>query len=164
MGTGREFVITRTFDAPRDLVFKAWTEPERLAQWWGPAGCVIAVRKLKLRPGGIFLYSMKMPNGPDMWGKFVYREIVAPERLAFVNSFSDENGNITRHPFSPTWPLEILNTLTLLEHEGRTTLSLRGMPINATEEERKTFEDSFVSLEKGFAGTLDQLGDYLRKA
>ncbi len=85
MATNKEFVITRTFDAPRDLVFKAWTEAERLAQWWGPKGCNITVSKLELRPGGTFLYSMKMSNGPAMWGKFVYREIVAPERLVFVN-------------------------------------------------------------------------------
>jgi uncharacterized protein YndB with AHSA1/START domain len=157
-------VIARTFDAPRDLVFKAWTEPERLAQWWGPKGCAIAVSKLELRPGGTFLYSMKMPNGPAMWGKFVYREIVAPERLVFVNSFTDDTGKIIRSPFSPTWPLEILNTLTLLEHQGKTTLDLRGGPINAAEQERKTFEDAFGSLEKGFAGSLDQLADYLARA
>lgn len=162
--TGKEFVITRTFDAPRDLVFKAWTEPERLAQWWGPKGCAIAVSKLELRPGGTFLYSMRVPNGPTMWGKFVYREIVAPERLVFVNSFADDTGKTIRSLFSPTWPLEILNTLTLLEHGGKTTLDLRGGPINATEEERKTFEEFFGSMEQGFSGTFDQLAAYLAKA
>ena len=75
-----------------------------------------------------------------MWGKFVYREIVAPERIVFVNSFSDEEGNPVRHPMSPTWPLEVLNTMTLSEHDGRTTLTIRGAPINASDEERKTFQ------------------------
>jgi len=60
---GKEFVITRTLDAPREVVFKAWTEAERLAQWWGPKGCAIEVGKLEVRPGGTFLYCMKMPNG-----------------------------------------------------------------------------------------------------
>jgi uncharacterized protein YndB with AHSA1/START domain len=99
-----------------------------------------------------------------MWGRFVYREIVAPERIVFINSFSDEDGNITRAPFSSTWPLEVLNTLTLSEHEGKTTLTLRGGPINATEEERKTFEAGFDSMRQGFTGTFDQLADYLAKA
>jgi len=160
---GKEFVITRTLDAPREVVFKAWTEAERLAQWWGPKGCAIEVGKLEVRPGGTFLYCMKMPNGSVMWGKFVYREIVAPERLVFVNSFTDDTGKIIRSPFSATWPLEILNTLTLVERGGKTTLSLRGSPINPTVEERNTFESFFKSMEQGFGGTLVQLVEYLAK-
>jgi uncharacterized protein YndB with AHSA1/START domain len=106
---------------------------------------------------------MKMPNGLAMWRKFVYRELVAPERLVFVNSFTDDTGKIIRSPFSVTWPLEILNTLTLAERGGKTTLDLRGGPINATEEERKTFEDFFGSMEEGFGGTFEQLASYLAK-
>src|SRR5205085_4388835 len=108
-----EFTITRVFDAPRELVWKAITESERLMRWWGPKGFTMQVAQLDLRPGGVFHYSMRSPGGNDMWGKFVYREVVAPERLVFVNSFSDAEGNLTRNPFSPSWPLEILNTWTL---------------------------------------------------
>jgi len=160
----REFVITRVFDAPRDLVWKAWTEPERLMHWWGPKGFTMRVGTLDFRPGGVFHYCMRSPNGHDTWGKFVYREIVAPERIIFINSFADAEGNSVRNPFSPTWPLEILNTLTLSEHEGKTTLTLRGAPHNATEAERKTFDDAHDSVQKGFTGTLDQLAEYLAKA
>ncbi|HKB91553.1 MAG TPA: SRPBCC domain-containing protein, partial [Opitutaceae bacterium] len=71
---------------------------------------------------------------------------------------------ITRHPMSPTWPLEVLNTLTLTEQDGKTTLVLRGRPINATEGECKTFEGAFEGMQKGFAGTFDQLETYLAKA
>ena len=159
-----EFVISREFDAPRDLVWEAFTEGERLAQWWGPKGFKIMVSKLDLRPGGIFHYCMQSPDGQEMWGKFVYREIVAPERIVFILSFSDDKGNTTRAPFSPTWPLEVLNTLTLSEHEDKTTLTLRGGPINATEEERKTFEAEFDSMRQGFTGTFDQLAEYLARA
>jgi uncharacterized protein YndB with AHSA1/START domain len=159
-----EFVVTRTFDAPRDLVFKAWTEPERLAHWWGPKGFTMRISTLDFRPGGLFHYCMRSPDGQDMWGKFVYREIVAPERIVFINSFADAEGNTVRNPFSPTWPLEILNTLTLSEREGKTTLILRGGPYNATEAERKTFDDAHGSLRQGFAGTLDQLAEYLARA
>jgi len=159
----RELVIMRQFNAPRELVFKAWTEPERLAQWWGPKGADIHVSKLELKPGGMFLYSMKNPNGPDIWGKFVYREIAAPEKLVFASSFSDKDGNTSTNPWMPVWPLEIINTVTLIEHEGKTTLTIKGKPINATPEEIKNFESFRDSMEGGFAGTFDQLGEYLTK-
>jgi uncharacterized protein YndB with AHSA1/START domain len=159
-----ELVITRTFDAPRDFVFKMWTEPEHLKHWWGPKGFAFGVSKLDLRPGGVFHYSMTSPDGNEMWGKFVYREIVAPERIVFINSFSDVEGNAVRAPFSPTWPLEVLNTLTLFENGGKTTITLRGGPVNATEEERKNYEAGIESMKQGFAGTFDQLADYLAKA
>lgn len=160
---GNEFVITRTFDAPRELVFKAWTDAERLARWWGPKEFTWVSGKVDLRPGGMFHYCMRSPNGQEMWGKFVYREVAKPERIVFVNSFSDEKGGTVRAPFNANWPLEILNTLTLTENEGRTKLTLRGYPTGATEAERKTFEEAFKSMEQGFGGTFDQLAGYLRK-
>lgn len=162
--TGKPFAISRTFDAPRELVWKAWTEAERLPLWWGPKGCPITVRQLDLRPGGIFLYSMGLPNGDTWWGRFEYREIERPGRLVYVSSFSDEAGGVTRAPFSETWPLEVLNELTLTEQGGRTTLVLQGAPINCIEEERTFFEGFFASMEQGFSGTMDQLSEYLATA
>ncbi|MCM3340560.1 SRPBCC domain-containing protein [Paenibacillus sp. MER TA 81-3] len=159
----KELVITRMFDAPRELVFKAWTEPDHLEHWWGPKGFKMNVSKLELCPDGIFHYSQKSPDGHQMWGKFVYRDIVPPERLVFTNSFSDEEGSTVRAPFSPTWPLEILNTLTFAEHEGKTKLTIQGGPTNATEEERNTFEAMRDNIQQGFAGTFEQLADYLSK-
>jgi uncharacterized protein YndB with AHSA1/START domain len=82
----------------------------------------------------------------------------------FVSSFSDEAGGITRAPFSPTWPIEVLNNLTLTEENGKTTLTLRGGPINPTHEERANFEGMFDSMQQGFGGTFDQLDEYLAKA
>ena len=159
-----EVVVTREFDAPRDLVWKAWTEPERLAQWWGPPGSEIRVKGLDLRAGGTFLYSMQTPNGPEMWGKFVYREVNPQECLVFVNAFSDEKGGLTRNPWIAGWPLEILNTLTLTEHVAKTTLTLRGGPINATVEELQAFAAGVAGMKQGFAGTFKQLDRYLAQA
>ena len=159
--SGEQFVISRTFDAPRELVFKAWTEPQHLAQWWGPKGMAIKVHRLNLERGGIFHYSMHTPDGHEMWGKFVYREIVPPARLVFVNSFSDKDAGITRHPMSAEWPLEVLSVITFTETAGKTTVKLQGIPINATESERKTFAAGFESMKKGFGGTLDQLAEHL---
>jgi uncharacterized protein YndB with AHSA1/START domain len=158
---GNELVIMREFNAPRELVWKAWSEPERLAQWWGPKGMPIIVHKLEFRPAGTFHYSMRPPDGTDWWGKFVYYEISPIEKMIFVNSFSDAKGGITRHPMSTTWPLEVHNTLTLTEENGKTTVTLRGKPINATEEEHATFESNVKNVQQGFKGTFDQLEEYL---
>ena len=159
--TDRALVVTRVFDAPRDLVWKALTEPEHLEHWWGPKGFTSRVHKLELRPGGTFLYCQRSAEGREMWGKWVYREIVAPERLVIVSSFTDDKGNPARHPFEPNWPLEMLGTSTFTENRGRTTLTVRMVPLNATESERKTFFDGSNFMEEGFAGTFDKLDEYL---
>ena len=158
------FFITRVFDAPRDLVFKAWTEAERLTHWWGPKGYTMEFCKLDLRPGGVFHFGLRAPDGGDMWGKWVFREVQAPERLVFVSSFSDEECHTVRAPFSLDWPLETLSTVTFTEYEGKTTITMRAAPLNATEEQRRTFESMFQSMQNGWTGTLDQLAGFLAKA
>jgi len=160
----REFTLTRVFDAPRDLVFKAWTETDRLAAWWGPKGFTWVSATLDLRPGGMLHYCMRAPNGQEMWGKFVYREIHAPERIVLVNSFSDALGNTIRAPFNQDWPLQVLTTVTFAEHAGKTTVTLRGRPIEATASQHRAFEAGHDSMQRGFGGTLDQLADYLARA
>lgn len=157
------FVITRVFDAPRDRVWKAWTEEERLKHWWGPQGFKVHTCKVDLRPGGVFLYGMTAPGGSQMWGKFVYREIVAPEKLVFIVSFSDPQGGVTRHPGSPGWPLEMLSTVTFEAQGGKTKVTVQWLPHNATEAERKTFDEGRDSMKQGWGGTLGQLADYLKK-
>ena len=161
--SNREFVITRVFDAPRELVWKAWTERDRLMQWFGPKGFTMRVATLDLRPGGVFHYCLRSPAGQDIWGKFVYRDIVAPERIVLVNAFSDPQGGLTHHPMSPTWPLEMLSTTTLAEQGGKTTITVRWAPLNATEVERKTFDAGHESMRMGWTGTMDQLAAYLAK-
>jgi uncharacterized protein YndB with AHSA1/START domain len=151
------------FDAPRDLVWKAHSELEGLKHWWGPKGFTWVTGTLDFRPGGMFHYGMRSPNGQEMWGRFVYREIVKPERMVYVVSFSDPKGGQTRHFMSPEWPLEMLNTATFTEEGGKTTLTLHSVAINATAHERKIFEDGFESMQGGYTGTLDQLAAYLAK-
>ena len=149
-------VITREFDAPRDLVFKALTEPERLARWWGPKGTRITAATMDLRPGGRYHYGMGLPDGNVMWGVWVFREIVEPERLVFVNRNSDETGD-EHHP-SP----ELLTTLTLAERDGRTTLTLEmGLLPDASDAERAEFEAGMGGASKGWEGALDKLAAHL---
>jgi uncharacterized protein YndB with AHSA1/START domain len=158
------FVLARAFNAPREFMFKLWTESQHMQRWWGPKGVTIIHSQMDLRPGGIYHYGMRTPDGHTMWGKFVFREIVTPERLVFVNSFSDEKGGITRHPMNPTWPLEMLSTITFTEEGGKTTVTVRWSPLNATDEERQTFEDGFDSMTKGWGGTFERLSAYLAEA
>jgi uncharacterized protein YndB with AHSA1/START domain len=160
--TARPFEIAREFDAPRDLVWKAWTEAERLERWWGPKGCPVKVHRLEVQPGGLFLYSMALPNGDLWWGRFQYREVEAPFRLTYASAFANEAGEVVRAPFSENWPLEVLNELTLTEENGRTIVRLTGGPVDATEDERAFFESFFASMEQGFGGTFDQLAEHLR--
>jgi uncharacterized protein YndB with AHSA1/START domain len=107
---------------------------------------------------------MKAPDGSDIWGKFVYREIEAPKRLVCIVSFSDPKGGVTRHPGSPSWPLEMLSTVTFEQQGGKTKVTVQWLPHNATEAERKTFEDGRDGMKQGWTGTFEQFADYLKKA
>jgi uncharacterized protein YndB with AHSA1/START domain len=156
-----ELILTRVLEAPRELVFKVWTEPEHFGKWWGPKGFSLNISKMEVRPGGMFLGSQRSPDGHVMWGKFVYQEVKSPEKLVFIQSFSDKDGNTVRAPFDPNWPLEIINNLTLNEENGKTLLTLQGGPVNPTEEERAAFDGMKQMVQQGFDGTFQQLTDYL---
>ncbi|MFS0725232.1 SRPBCC domain-containing protein [Paenibacillus sp. 1P07SE] len=158
---GKELVITRVLHAPRELVFQTWSEIEHLEQWWGPKGFELSHTRLDFRPGGFFHYKMQSADGSHMWGKFVYHEIEAPEKIVWVNSFSDEAGNIVRAPFSDLIPLEIQNTLTFSEENGVTNITLHSVPVHASDEETRFFEGMFDSMQDGFKGTFDQLEAYV---
>ncbi|NHZ37632.1 SRPBCC family protein [Massilia rubra] len=156
-----DFDLTRVFDAPRALVFKTMTETEHLRNWWGPQGCAIDVISHEARPGGVFHYCMRFGPGVEMYGRFDYREIAAPERLVFVNGFADAEGNRIAYAMSPTWPLEVLNTVTLTEADGKTTLTLVSTPIDASDVELETFKSGHASMQQGFGGMYDVYEQYL---
>ncbi len=163
--TAKEFVLTRVFDAPRDLVWQCFTDPERMKHWWGPKGFKVLHSKMDLRRGGTYHYGMQAPDGKAMWGKFTYREVEPPSKLVFINSFSDEKGGVTRHPMAPTWPLQLLSTFTFEDEPGgKTKFTIRWLPYEATEEERKTFDGAFDSMRMGWGGTMEQLEAYLSSA
>jgi len=163
-GASTDFIIERSFNAPRELVWKAHTEAERLAKWWGPKGFEMVSCKVDLRPGGLFHYGMRAPNGMEMWGRFVYCEVTPQTRLAYVVSFSNKEGGITRHFMSESWPLEVMSLMILEDTGGRTKMTLRGWPINAPPEEIATYAAAKPMMEHGFKGTLDQLDAYLATA
>ena len=157
------FKITRTFDASKALLWDVVTKAEHLTNWFGPVGMKLIVKSLDLKVGGTFLYGMQMPTGVTMWGKWVFREISAPDKIAYVVSFCNEAGDPVRHPMAPLWPLEVLAIQTLTEKDGKTIYESRSFPINATPEERAVFKAGHASMQMGFGGTYMQLDAYLAR-
>jgi uncharacterized protein YndB with AHSA1/START domain len=120
--------ISRLFDAPRELVFRAWTTRESLERWYAPQGCTVEFRKLDFRPGGSFHSCIRSPEGHACWCIGVYREIVVPERIVSTMVIADEHGNVVQPAeigMDPDWPSETLLTVTFAEHEGQTMLTLQ---------------------------------------
>jgi uncharacterized protein YndB with AHSA1/START domain len=158
------FVITRVLDASRDKVWRAWTEVEHLKHWWGPKGFTVSHCKLDLRPGGLMHYCLRTPEGNEIWGKFVYREIVKPERLVWINSFSDKDGGTTVHPMNPGWPREMHTLVTFVEQGGKTKVTVQWTPVEGSSEtERKTFDEGRDSMKMGWSGTFEQFEAYLAR-
>ena len=134
-----DLVITRVFAAPRELVWKAWTEPERFQRWWGPKHFTCPVCQIDLRVGGRFLVAMRSPEGQDAWTTGTYHEIVAPQRLIYSDAFADAEGNVvpaTHYGMPGDWPLEMLVTVTFDDVDGQTRLTLRhaGYPMGPMSE------------------------------
>jgi uncharacterized protein YndB with AHSA1/START domain len=97
-----------------------------------------------------------------MWGRMVYREIVPPAKIVFINSFSDENGGLTRHPMAPNWPIEMLSVFTFEEQQdGKTKFTVRWSPLDPTAEEQRSFDTGHASMTQGWTGTIDKLDAYL---
>ncbi len=146
---GRQFVITREFDAPRELVFQAWTDPKQLAQWWGPKGFTNPVCEWDARPGGKIHDVMRAPNGTDypMGGKF--REIVPPERLVLMCGALDADGKLL---------FEFLHTATFTERNGKTKLTLSSRVIKTTAEANKYIG----GFETGMTLSLERLANLVQ--
>jgi uncharacterized protein YndB with AHSA1/START domain len=155
----KDLVITRVFPAPRALVFKAWTEPERLAQWWAPNGCSTPFCTVDLRPGGRFHFCMRLPEGREVWALGIYREIVVPERIVYTDSFADADGNPVppaHYGMSPGHPVQTLVTVVFADVEGGTRVTLRHSIPESVDERKGT--------EQGWGEMLDRLADLLSLA
>ena len=145
-------VITRVFDAPCELVWKAWTDPEHLKRWWGPKNFTAPSCKMDLRVGGKYLFCMHSPDGKDYWTTGVYREIKKPERIVCTDSFADEKGNVVPASFygmQDDMPTEMLVTVTFEDENGKTKMTLKhaGMPAGEMGEMAQTgWNESFDKL------------------
>jgi uncharacterized protein YndB with AHSA1/START domain len=120
----RDLVISRVFAAPRELVFKVWTTPRHVMQWWGPRMFTAPYCTIDLRVGGCFHYCMRSPDGKDYWSKGIYREIVVPEKIVSTMYFSDKDGNFVEpahYGMGPDFPSEMIDIVTFAVHEGNKT-------------------------------------------
>ena len=143
----RELVITRVFDAPRQLVFKAWTEPDRAARWWGPQGFTTLSCEMNVRPGGAWRLCMRSPEGTMHCKRGVYREIVEPERLVFTYAWEDADGKPGH---------ETLVTVSFAEHGGKTKLTLHQAVFESV-----TARDAHQG---GWTRCMERFADYLATA
>jgi uncharacterized protein YndB with AHSA1/START domain len=141
----RVLIIERIFDAPRELIFKYWTEPEHFARWIGPKGFSSTILAWELRQGGNYRIHKRGPDGQDHWQQGVFREIVPPERIVRTYCWTDADGR-------PTRP-ETLLTLTFADLGGRTRLTLH----QATFESVTARDDH----QRGWSSSLDQLTEYI---
>jgi uncharacterized protein YndB with AHSA1/START domain len=156
------FVITREFDAPLERVWKAWTDGAELKKWFGPKGAVMHTSKMDFREGGSYLYGMNF-NGQDMWGKWNFRKIVKPTELTLIQHFSNEKGEVTRHPMAPAWPATTMSTSTF-EAVGpkKTRITIRWSAYDADDAAAELFRSSFESMKGGWGGTFDRFVEYLK--
>ena len=140
----RELVVTRLIDAPRALVFKAWTQPEHIARWWGPRGFTTIGCDMDIRVGGRFRCGMRSPEGTDYWKVGVYRELVEPERIVFTFAWEDTHG---------TPGHELVTTVTLSEQDSKTLLTLHQVGFETTER-----RDDHV---QGWSSCLERFAEYM---
>jgi uncharacterized protein YndB with AHSA1/START domain len=116
---------------------------------------------IELKPGGFFHHGLRSADGSEIWGKWVFHEVVVPKLLVFVISFSDEKGSLTRHPLSADWPPEVISNMTLAPSNGGTLFTMRLAPLNASDAECRAFEAAFQTMQRGWAESLEELASYL---
>ncbi|MEX1045968.1 MAG: SRPBCC domain-containing protein [Actinomycetota bacterium] len=151
-----ELVVSRVIDAPRDVVWKAWTEPEQVKKWWGPKGFTAPSVDADFREGGKYLYCMRSPDGQDYWSTGIYKEISEPERIVATDSFADEKGNPVpaSHygmPEADGMPMETTIEVTFEDQDGKTKVTIKhvGMPAGTASE----------MAGQGWKETLDKLAE-----
>jgi uncharacterized protein YndB with AHSA1/START domain/predicted transcriptional regulator YdeE len=154
------FSTARVLNAPRDKVFEIWTDPKHLKHWMGPKGFAVEYAKADIRDGGMALSCLTGADGTKMWGKAIYKSI-KPSRIEYVQYFSDAEGGTTRHPLSPTWPLEMRTVVEFEDFAERTKVTVIWDPVNPTPEEKHTFDTSHSGMQQGWGRTFERLQEYL---
>ncbi len=142
----REIVTTRVFDAPRELVFRAYTDPDAIPKWWGPRRHKTTVDQMEVRPGGAWRYVSRDSDGTEYAFHGVYREVVPPERLVCTFEFEGMPGHVS------------VDTATFEEHDGKTTLTTRSL-FDSVQDRDGMLQSG---MESGFSETMDRLAELLQ--
>jgi uncharacterized protein YndB with AHSA1/START domain len=148
---GKELILTRVLNAPRELVFKAWTDPRHVARWWGPNGFTSPVCEMDVRPGGSIRIDMRGPDGVVYPMRGTFCEIVEPQRLVFVSAALDEQGNRL---------FEVLHTVTFAEQGSRTTVSLQARVVKSSVQAGPYLR----GMEAGWTQSLERLQVFVANA
>ena len=153
------YVLERVFNAPRELVWRTWTEPKLLARWYGPnVECV--VHRLDVKPGGLWLNEMKW-GGNSHYERVEYTEVTPPERLVWLHATADAEWNVSPSPMMENWPRVLLTTVTFEENDGQTHLRLTWVPHEASEAEIACFAAAMEGMGKGWGGGMALLEELL---
>lgn len=153
------YVLERRFDAPPQLVWRTWTEPELLARWYGPNVETI-VHKLDVRPGGLWLNEMRW-GGNSNFERVEYTEVTEPERLVWKHSTADKDFNIAPNPMMADWPRVLMTVVTFEPDGDGTTMRLTWTPHEATEAEIACFAAAMAGLDQGWGKGMELLGELL---
>jgi len=156
-----EYILDRTFDAPREMVWKAWTDPELLPRWYGPNAETI-VHEFDLKPNGLWLGEMKW-GAISSFSKVVFQEVTSVEKLIWHHSTTDADWNITSNPMMPNWPRTLLTTVTFEEEGSKTNVRLSWIPLEATAVEIECFAGAMASLDQGWGSGYAQLDELLKE-
>jgi uncharacterized protein YndB with AHSA1/START domain len=151
----KTITITRVFNAPRELVWKAWTEPERLKEWWGPKDWTAPSWDIDLRVGGKYLYCMRSPEGQDIWGTGILKKIDPMKELSFTDSFADKDGKVvagSQYIPGEEFPMEMLVTVRFEDLNGKTRMTLTHEKLPATQGDGAT---------QGWSESFDKLAEIL---
>jgi uncharacterized protein YndB with AHSA1/START domain len=163
--SGKEtFVINRSFDVPIEKMWDLWTSPDHFSKWLPPTGFTMKFLEADIRSGGKTVYSMTALNGGmTMYGRTDYITLEKPHTLIYTQQFTDEKGNVSRHPMAPTWP-ETMKTHVSLTEEGpkstRVTITWEVIG-QVTQKEMDTFINGRTGMTQGWTGSFDKLDDYL---
>ncbi|QMU58619.1 MAG: SRPBCC domain-containing protein [Boseongicola sp.] len=153
------YVLERTFDAPRALVWRAWTDPELLARWYGP-GVETIIHKLKVAAGGEWLCEMRWGENQN-YQRVDYTEVVEPEKLVWLQSVTDENWAPVDNPMMPNWPQVLLTTVTFADAGDKTHMRLTWVPHDASQQEIDAFDQALANLDRGWAAGMDIIAEIL---
>ena len=155
MGDVPTYVLEQVFEAQRELVWRAWTEPELLARWYGP-NVETVIPRFELKPGGVWLCEMRF-SGNSHYQRGEFTEVAAPERLVWLHSNTDAEWHVAPSPMMPNWPLVLLTTVTFEEAGGGTAMRLTWVPHEASEAELAAFGSALGGLDQGWGAGMELL-------
>ena len=156
------FVIAREFHAPRKLLWQVQTQAEHLQQWLSPEGFHTIHAEMDFRVGGRYFYGIEGPNQLQMWGMQQFLEITSERKIVHLQSFSNKEGGLGRHPMAPTWPAYMHVTATYEDSgDGCTAYTLTWQPHESDEAGIAAFDSARAGMQAGFAGTFKKLDAYL---